>query len=237
MNTIKQLKKMLLLLLITVSGINQTFATAPNWTVDPAAYQYNMTMLAVININCSEMISTGNRIGIFKDNECRGTALTSQVINGRYLASLFIYSNTVTGESLTFKVYDAMNDTVYETGMKIEFQQNSSYGNASSPFVVYSKFPCYFTKDILPVTNFISPDNDGKNDYFAIDDIDSYQDFSLTVYNESGLEVYKKAEAYKNDWSGTYEGKTLEVGAYYYIFKNSGNGKEYKGIINIVRSN
>ncbi len=237
MNTNKQFRTMLILLLITVSGINHALATAPNWTIDPAGYQYNMTMIAVVNINCSEMLSTGNRIGVFKDNECRGTAVTNQVINGRFLASLFIYSNIVSGEKLTFKIYDAVKDSVYETGMNIEFQQNSAYGNASSPYVVYSKFPCHFTKDILPVTNFISPDNDGKNDYFAIDDIDSYQDFSLTVYNEFGLEVFKKANGYQNDWGGTYKGNILQVGAYYYLFKNSSNGKEYKGILNIVKSN
>ena len=57
---------------------------------------------------------------------------------------------------------------------------------------------------------------------------------SLTIYNEFGLVVYKALNNYNNDWDGTYDGNTLQTGAYFYVFKNNFNGIEFKGIINIV---
>ncbi|MDP1727397.1 MAG: gliding motility-associated C-terminal domain-containing protein [Bacteroidota bacterium] len=234
MKTFKQIKTMLLLVIATVTGINTAIAADPNWTVNPPDFQYNMTMLAVINIDCAEQLSPSNRIGIFMGNECRGTALTSTVINGKFMASLFVYSNTVNGESLSFKVYDAANDIIYDAHLTVKFQQNASYGTAISPYVVYSKFPCLVNKQALPANNLITPDGDGINDFFAIEDVDSYKDFALTIYNDFGLEVYKISRDYKNNWGATYQDKTLPDGAYYFLFKNETNGKEYKGIINVV---
>jgi gliding motility-associated-like protein len=228
-------KSVFFLLILLVVGINKVLAGDPNWSVTPASFQYNMTMTAVVNIDCAEQLSPSNRIGVFVGSECRGTALTSQVYNGKYTASLFIYSNAVNGENISFKIYNAAKDTIYDVKVTVEFQQNAAYGNSSAPYIVYSKFPCYFQKDVLPVTNFISPNGDGINDLFEIDDVDSYSDYTLTIYNENGLEVYKKENNYKNDWDAKLDGKLLPTGTYYYLFKNT--SKEYKGLINIVKPN
>ncbi len=230
-------KSIILLLTLLVVGINKVLAADPNWTVNPANFQYNMTMTAVINIDCAEQISPSNRIGVFVGSECRGTALTSQVYNGKYTASLFIYSNAVNGETISFKIYDAAKDTVYDAKLTVQFQQNASYGNASSPYIVYSKYPCYFIKDVLPVANFISPNGDGVNDSFEIQDVASYQEYTLTIFNENGLEVYKKEGNYNNDWDVKLNGKLLPTGSYYYTFKNSATNSEFKGIVNIVNPN
>lgn len=235
MKRTNQTQSFLLLLILFVLGINKAWAGDPNWVVNPSSFQYNMTMTAIINIDCAEQLSPSNRIGVFVGNECRGTALTSQVYNGKYTASLFIYSNAVNGENISFKIYNAAKDTIYESKETVQFQQNAAYGNSSAPYIVYSKFPCYFQKDVLPVTNFLSPNGDGINDLFEIDDVDSYSDYTLTIYNENGLEVYKKENNYRNDWDGKLDGKILPTGTYYYLFKNT--TKEYKGLINIVKSN
>jgi len=237
MSTLSKIKTLLLLLSAYVTGIGSANAKEPNWMINPASYQYNMTMMAVANISCGELTNAGNRIGVFLGDECRGSALTGQVINGRFIASLFIYSNVYNGEKLTFKIYDAYKDTLYDAKVSVQFQQNAAYGTGGSPYVIYNKFPCYVNKEILPASNFISPNEDGKNDYFEIDDVASYYDFALTVYNEQGLEVYKSANNYKNDWGGTYDGKILPTGAYLYAYKNAATAKEYKGIINIIKTN
>lgn len=234
MKTFKQFNSMLLLFIATAACINSATAADPNWTVNPPGFQYNMTMLAVVNFDCSEQLSPSNRIGVFMGTECRGSALTSTVINGKFMASLFVYSNSVNGESLTFKMYDAANDIIYDAPISVKFQQNASYGTASSPYVVYSKFPCLVNKEALPANNLISPDGDGINDFFMIEDVDSYKDFALTIYNDFGLEVYKISRDYKNNWDATYQDKKLSDGAYYFLFKNEATGKEYKGIINVI---
>jgi gliding motility-associated-like protein len=89
-------------------------------------------------------------------------------------------------------------------------------------------------KQALPAKNYMSPNGDGVNDFFEISNVELYKDFSLTIYNEYGLVVYKALNNYNNDWDGTYNGNTLQTAAYFYVFKNNANGNEFKGIINIV---
>lgn len=237
MKTFNVIKTIFILLLALGLCATTVKAAQPAWTVNSDSFQYNMTMMVVMNVECSELINPSNRIGAFVNGVCRGTAQTKQVVNGRFMASLFVYSNIVSGETISFKIYDAGKDSVYDAKLTAAFQENASYGTAAAPHVVYSKYPCYFQKDVLPVNNFISPNGDGVNDYFMIDDVDSYKDYTLTVYNEFGLEVFKMAREYQNDWGGTFEGKALPTGAYYYTFRNDKSGREYKGIINIVKTN
>lgn len=110
-------------------------------TVDPGSFQYNMTMVAVAEINCVELQSTTNRIGVFVAGQCRGTAYTSQVVNGKYTASLFVYSNLVQGENLTFMVYNAAMDSVFTLPSTLPFQQNASFGTSSVPHVLKNNNP------------------------------------------------------------------------------------------------
>ncbi|MES2689955.1 MAG: cadherin repeat domain-containing protein, partial [Bacteroidota bacterium] len=112
-----------------------TFAVAPSWSVNPAAFAYSMTVTAVAEINCTELTSPSNRIGAFVGSDCRGTALTSTVVNGRYIASMVVYSNVPSGETITFKIYNVANDSVYDAKTTAAFQDNAAFGVSSSPFV------------------------------------------------------------------------------------------------------
>ncbi|MEH0154166.1 gliding motility-associated C-terminal domain-containing protein [Limibacter armeniacum] len=86
----------------------------------------------------------------------------------------------------------------------------------------------------LSFTSIITPNGDGKNDQLQIiaDNLSVFTDFTLVVYNASGLEVYR-AVNYQSDWDGTYNGHALPAGAYLYRF--SSPAKEYKGTFYIVQ--
>jgi gliding motility-associated-like protein len=90
------------------------------------------------------------------------------------------------------------------------------------------------TKQTLPANNYMSPNNDGVNDYFMIDNVALYADYRLLIYNEVGLEVYSIPGNYQNNWDGTYNGKVLKTGVYFYVFRNNKTGEEFKGALNIV---
>jgi gliding motility-associated-like protein len=84
----------------------------------------------------------------------------------------------------------------------------------------------------LPVVNYISPNGDGKNDYWAIQNVEIYRDFSLRIFDQFGNTIYSKDNNYQNDWDGTLKGSALPDGNYFYIFKSG--KKVYKGNIAIV---
>jgi gliding motility-associated-like protein/uncharacterized repeat protein (TIGR01451 family) len=92
----------------------------------------------------------------------------------------------------------------------------------------------------LTVYNEFTPNNDGANDLFRIDCIESYPNNELKVYNRYGSLVYSK-QHYENDWNGTANvsgvinrGDMLPTGTYFYVI-DIGDGTVKKGWLSVMR--
>ena len=86
------------------------------------------------------------------------------------------------------------------------------------------------TVNELVIPNAISPNQDGKNEAFAIEGLEMLGTVSLEIFNRWGGIVYKTSD-YKNDWSGTNtNGNLLPDDTYYYALKAAG-GFEQSGFI------
>ena len=84
--------------------------------------------------------------------------------------------------------------------------------------------------------NVVSPNGDGKNDYFKITNIEQYPNNNVQIFNRWGKEVFSK-DNYSNANSNTrFEGKDLPEGTYYFIINLNQEGKDPKsGVITITR--
>lgn len=70
----------------------------------------------------------------------------------------------------------------------------------------------------IPIPTAFTPNNDGVNDFFEIEDIDLYKDFNLQVINRQGVVVFS-AKPYLNNWSGqNNHGEALPNDVYFYSF-------------------
>jgi gliding motility-associated-like protein len=80
--------------------------------------------------------------------------------------------------------------------------------------------------------NVFSPNGDGINDQWVVDNLIYYPDNSLSIINRWGNEVYTQ-KSYQNDWNGS----DLLEGTYFYVLKVNmcGEDKTYNGYITIVR--
>lgn len=90
-------------------------------------------------------------------------------------------------------------------------------------------------EDDLTVHNALSPNGDGKNDYFLIQGIDKYPDNTVEIYNRWGVLVYHASGYNESDrvFRGLSSGRAtvsrdagLPSGTYFYILKyraNTGN--------------
>jgi gliding motility-associated-like protein len=67
----------------------------------------------------------------------------------------------------------------------------------------------------------LSPNGDGENDFWTIGNIDSYPEYTVTVFSRSGMIVFT-ASSYANDWNGTFRGQELEEDVYYYVISDDG---------------
>jgi gliding motility-associated-like protein len=70
----------------------------------------------------------------------------------------------------------------------------------------------------LEIPNLLTPNSDGFNDFWEIGNIQAYAKNELTIFNIYGQVVYEAAP-YNNDWAGTFEGKNLPDGTYFYLFQ------------------
>lgn len=84
------------------------------------------------------------------------------------------------------------------------------------------------------IPTLISPNMDGKNDYFIIRGLSALTKAELVIFDRRGLEVYKNLN-YDNSWNGVdYNKKPLPDDTYFYVLKIS-NGVSKSGFIVIRR--
>jgi len=86
----------------------------------------------------------------------------------------------------------------------------------------------------LKPNNVITPNGDGKNDFWVIENIDYYPNNTVKIFDRAGRLVYSK-KGYNNEWDGTYNGNYLNEDAYFYVI-DMGNGIGIiRGTISIIR--
>lgn len=83
---------------------------------------------------------------------------------------------------------------------------------------------------------FFSPDNgDDLNRFWTIERILDFPQCRVAVFDDKGVKVFE-AKPYTNDWDGTFNGKRLPDGVYYYIIQCEGDtGKPKTGSITLLR--
>ncbi|MFZ6010317.1 MAG: FG-GAP-like repeat-containing protein [Bacteroidota bacterium] len=62
-----------------------------------------------------------------------------------------------------------------------------------------------------------SPNGDGANELWAIEGAEVYPDCVLAVFDGRGRRVFEK-KGYNSDWDGTYQGKPVPQGTYFFVF-------------------
>ncbi|MEQ7798604.1 Ig-like domain-containing protein [Pedobacter sp. ASV1-7] len=87
----------------------------------------------------------------------------------------------------------------------------------------------------VKATNILSPNNDGYNDKWKIDNIDFYPNNEVKIFDKAGRLIYSK-KGYDNSWDGTFNGTALAEGTYYYIIDFGTNRRAFRGFITIVRN-
>jgi gliding motility-associated-like protein len=96
----------------------------------------------------------------------------------------------------------------------------------------------------LDIPNAFSPNNDGANDTWVIlagdpkspvSVMDMYPKGIFEVYTRWGTLVFRSDPGYPFPWDGTYQGRTLPLDSYYYVFDPRDGGNIVKGIVTIVR--
>ena len=81
-----------------------------------------------------------------------------------------------------------------------------------------------------------SPNGDGINDGLLIRGIENFPGAQVYIFNRWGNQVYLQ-EDYSNDnpWDGTWEGKELPSGTYFYIITAADGSTLKSGWVQLMR--
>jgi len=122
-----------------------------------------------------------------------------------------------------------INTTQMQSGTTNVYQ-SSTFGNGEIVYVFATEGGCTvydsLIMDIKPFPNAFTPDANGKNDVFL-------KGLDLQIANRWGELLYEGKEG----WDGTFNGKTVSPGTYYYIVKLTdidNNIKTYTGSVTLI---
>ncbi len=91
----------------------------------------------------------------------------------------------------------------------------------------------YVSKINLVAHKIISPNADNICDAWEIDEPHIYRDCDFKIFNTSG-EVIFDQKGYSTKWDGTYNGRELPIGAYYFLMTTP-RGEHVTGSITLIK--
>ena len=86
----------------------------------------------------------------------------------------------------------------------------------------------------LIITNTFSPNRDRFNDTWGVPEVRFYEGARISVYDRGGLRLFY-TENPDIRWDGTFEGKEMPVGTYYWVIQVKETGEIRRGVLNLIR--
>jgi len=157
-----------------------------------------------------------------------------------------IINDTLNSETITVDIItDPANGTVtINDDNTVEYMPNPEFCGTIDTFTYMITTPdgsdiATVYIDVLceevTVFNGLSPNGDGINDTFQVLGIERFNDNTVCIFNRWGNQVYlKKGYTNEDGWDGTWNGKDLPDGTYFYVI-DDGQGGKYSGYVQIHR--
>jgi gliding motility-associated-like protein len=124
-------------------------------------------------------------------------------------------------------------NTGAQTG-SIFVRDNGIYSvRVTNPQGCWQVFSVLVKQQTLIIPNIFSPNGDGINDKWVIENLQNYPGSIVQIYNRYGQAVYKMVNYMP--WNGQINGKEMPIGTYYYIIDLKNGQKPISGYIDIIR--
>jgi gliding motility-associated-like protein len=143
------------------------------------------------------------------------------------------------GTSYTWAANSSINGALSSATIEVRPRETTTYTVTATNASGCSESKT-FTLTVLEdyekvkATNIMSPNGDGYNDKWLIDNIDFYPNNEVKIFDKAGRLMYSK-KGYDNSWDATLNGLPLAEGTYYYIIDFGPNRPKVKGFITITK--
>ncbi len=88
--------------------------------------------------------------------------------------------------------------------------------------------------DCITIPSSFTPNGDGINDTWVIDNSELYDGFEVNIFNRWGQNVFSSIGTYES-WDGTWNGEPIPASTYYYFIRLSADSPMMEGTVTIVR--
>ena len=86
----------------------------------------------------------------------------------------------------------------------------------------------------LEIPTAFTPNGDGANDQWEIRNIDTYDSQQVEIFDRHGKRVFR-SEGYRQAWDGTFNGRMLPAGTYYFVIQLNGGAQFHRGSVSILK--
>jgi len=89
----------------------------------------------------------------------------------------------------------------------------------------------------IAISKAVTPDGDGNNDVFYVQNIESYPNATVRIFDRYGGVVFETS-GYKNDtnnWNGYNGTKEAPAGTYFYYIELPKTGEKFKGYVELIK--
>jgi gliding motility-associated-like protein len=86
----------------------------------------------------------------------------------------------------------------------------------------------------LVVSNTFTPNGDGVNDKWSVPGLRFYEGARISVFDKVGSRMFY-TEIPDQGWDGTFNGKELPIGSYFWVIEALEIGEMRRGILNLIR--
>ncbi len=121
---------------VAKAGAHLDTGSRPDWRLTEGR-QFNMTIVARVSIDDAVVDTEGGVVGAFVGDELRGVGEVQYVYGlGEHVAFVMVHSNSVAGEEVTFRYYDAGTDAVLDVLETLSFEADLSLGSLHEPMAL-----------------------------------------------------------------------------------------------------
>ena len=122
----------------------------------------------------------------------------------------------------------AAGKTIFTIGARVTDRD----GNRLDKFFEITRTRPEFNEVI--VYNTFSPNGDRFNDTWGVTEVRFYEGVLISVYEKGGSSVFYTRNPDVR-WDGTYNGKEMAVGSYFWVIQLEETGETRRGVLNLIR--
>jgi gliding motility-associated-like protein len=241
-----------------VNPIILQISGAPNYSI-----QYEINGLSQTLNQSNGTFNLGNAPGIYQliqisDDNCSETSSMIQTIEVFPIPnSPLVFSDTTYCRNDVPVAMTAVGTGTISWYSDLALTNLISNGNSLTPnlsqsnanyYVTQTEYGCESPASAIQITvidceiivpTAFTPDGDNVNDTWMLNFIDDYfPNNVVSIFNRWGHLIYRSSEGQyeSNPWNGTFEGKEMPVGSYYFIIDyNDGHTEGATGVVSIIK--